>query len=159
MASLSSSNSVVIDASVAIALCAKEQDKFANADTKINEYATNGHQFFAPGVIVAECLYVFCKKLRDGVITAAEHASAVQAFVALMQAINPPPSGDNALINRAEEIRGTLSCNRSADGIYLALAEELGKMTNTEVITFDSAMKSQATASSMGLNVIVLATV
>jgi predicted nucleic acid-binding protein len=160
MASATTINSVavVIDANVAIALCAKESDKLASALAKINEYATKGCQFYAPGVIVAECLYVFCKKLKDGVLTAAEHGDAIQAFIALMRAVNPPPSGDRGLIKRAEEIRGALGCSRSADGVYLALAEELGRVTSAEVVTFDNGMKSQATANLIGLPIVVLST-
>ena len=45
--------SVVIDANVVIAICAKEADKLANAEAKIKEYSTNGCAFYAPGVIVA----------------------------------------------------------------------------------------------------------
>jgi hypothetical protein len=53
--------SVVIDANVAIAICTKETDKYVNAVTKIGEYANAGYHFFAPGVIVAECQFVFCQ--------------------------------------------------------------------------------------------------
>lgn len=151
--------SVVIDANVVIALCAKEPDKQLNAEKKINEYASGGSHFFAPGVIVAECLYIFCKKLTDGVITAIEHGLAIQAFIAMMAMIDPPPSGDKSLIQRAEEIRKTYGCSHSADGIYLALAEELSKTGTTEVVTFDKGMKNQAAASSLIPDVVVLLTV
>ena len=77
--------SVVIDATVAIALCAKETDKLANLEAKMKEYAMKGCRFFAPGVIVAECLFVFCRKLKDGVITIAEHGLALQAFIGIIQ--------------------------------------------------------------------------
>jgi predicted nucleic acid-binding protein len=150
---------VVVDANVAIAICAKEADKLTNAETKIAEYAKNGVQFFAPGVIVGECLYVFCKKLRDGVLTTAEHANAIQAFITLMASIQPPPCGDKGLIKRAEEMRGGLACGRSADGIYLALAEELTKNGVTEIVTFDTGMRGQATANSLSSHVEVLPTI
>ena len=151
--------SVVIDANVAIAICAKEADKLTEAESKMKEYATNGCAFFAPGAIVMECLFVFCRKLMTGVITPAEHTSAVQAFITLMRVVNPPPSGDKSLIKRAEEIRGNLGCSHSADGIYLALAEELAKVSDTEVVTFDNGMQSQAPKGVPGLLVVVLPTV
>ena len=161
MASTTKTNpsSVVIDANVAIALCAKEADKLANADAKMKEYATNGAQFFAPGVIVAECLFVFCRKVQDGVLTLAAHADAVRAFITLMAAVQPPPSGDNSLIKRAEEIRGALGCSRSADGIYLALAEELSADAPTEVVTFDQGMGAQARSHAIAATIEVLPTV
>ena len=151
--------SVVIDANVAIAICAKEPDKFVNAVAKIDEYAKAGCHFFAPGVIVAECLFVFCRKLSDGVISQAEHANAVDAFLQLMSQVNAPPTGESSLIKRAEEIRGGLGCSRSADGIYLALAEKLTIESATEVVTFDKGMKAQAAASSISVPVIVIATI
>jgi len=154
-----SSVSVVIDASVAIALCAKEADKLANAEAKMKEYAKNGCAFYAPGVIIAECLFVFCNKLAAGKLTAAEHNSAVLNLATLMMQIQPPPTGDKSLVKRAEEIRGALACKRSADGIYLALAEELQRAANTEVVTFDGGMRAQAAACSLSPPVVVLPTI
>jgi predicted nucleic acid-binding protein len=148
--------SVVIDANVVIALCAKEADKLANAEAKLKEYSVNGCRFYAPGVLIAECLFVFCRKLKDGVFSYADHSAAVLAFIKMMALINPPPNGDINLIKRAEEIRSSLGCSRSADGIYLALAEELSKVSSTEVVTFDNGMQSQATASSLASSVVVL---
>ena len=157
--STTSPTSVVIDASVVIALCAKEPDKLANAATKMKEYVNNGCVFYAPGTVIAECLYVFCKKLSAGKLTAAEHSSAVLNLITMMGQILPPPTGDKTLVKRAEEIRGSLACTRSADGIYLALAEELHKAASTEVVTFDGAMKAQATACSLSPQVVVLPTI
>jgi predicted nucleic acid-binding protein len=148
--------SVVIDANVVIALCAKEADKLANAEAKLKEYSLNGCRFYAPGVIIAECLFVFCRKLNDGVFSHADHGAAVLAFRKMMTLINPPPNGDISLIERAEEIRSSLGCSRSADGIYLALAEELSQTSSTEVVTFDNGMQSQAAASSLAPSVVVL---
>lgn len=148
--------SVVIDANVVIAICAKEADKLANAEAKMKEYAEQGCTFYAPGVILAECLFVFCRKRNDSVLTAAEHSSAVLGLISMMAAIHPPPTGDKSLIKRAEEIRANLGCSRSADGIYLALAEELSKEGSTEVVTFDDGMSSQAAASSVVPAVVLL---
>ncbi|HLN30571.1 MAG TPA: PIN domain-containing protein [Gemmataceae bacterium] len=151
--------SVVIDANVVIALCSKEPDKLANAEAKMMEYASEGCNFYAPGVIIAECLYVLCRKLNDGVLTPAEHSSAVLGFITLMAAINPPPMGDKSLVKRAEEILGTFGCSRSADGIYLALAAELNAAASTELVTFDAGMPNQAAGSNLPKPVVVLPTV
>ena len=88
----SSQPSVVIDANVVIAICTNEADKLTKAEAKLQEYATKGCRFYAPGVLVAECLFVFCKKLKDGVLTGPEHASAIKAFITLMAAIEPLPA-------------------------------------------------------------------
>ena len=108
---------VVIDASVVIALCAKEPDKFANAETKINEYAGTGCVFYAPGAVIAECLFVFCKKLSAGKITPAEHGSAVTNLITMMGQIQPPPTGDKALVKRGRKY-GALSRVRARPTAY-----------------------------------------
>jgi predicted nucleic acid-binding protein len=56
----------------------------------------------------------------------------------------PPPSGDAALIARAEQIRNGYGCSHSADGIYIALAEELSQSGATELLTFDTDLPKQA---------------
>ncbi len=150
---------VVIDATVVIALCANEADKLANAEAKIKEYSGKGCTFYAPGVIIVECLFVFCRKLSDGVLTPVEHSSAVLSLMRLMRQIHPPPTGDKSLIERAEEIRGAFGCSRSADGIYLALAEELNAAMSTELVTFDAGMLNQAARSSLRMPVVVRPTV
>jgi hypothetical protein len=101
----------------------------------------------------------FLPKLTDGVISTTEHAQSIDAFLQLMAQVSPPPRGDTSLIRRAEEIRGGIGCSHSADGIYLALAEELPNNSITEVITFDNGMKAQATASNSPVPVIVIPTI
>lgn len=91
-----------------------------------------------------EVLSIFCKKLQDGLIDAATHQQAVEDFNDYMSVILPPPNGDAALIIRAEETRAGYGCSRSADGFYIALAEELGKAGTTELLTFDKGMVNQA---------------
>src|SRR5262245_39027968 len=102
--------SVVLDACFVIAFCAKEPGRYPRAQAELDTYAKGGWQFFAPAVVIAESLYVFCRKLHDGQLTAAEHAQAVQSLQALMQATSPPPNGEPALIARANQIRGTYGC-------------------------------------------------
>ena len=52
--------------------------------------------------------------------------------------------GEGSLVLRAEEIRGSYSCRRSADGVYIALAEELTVIKPTVLLTFDEDMVKQA---------------
>ena len=121
----SEAGAVVLDASVTIAISSKEERKEAAASAEILRYSGPGYRFFAPGAIVTETLYVLCKKLDSGVLSSADHTQSVQDFHALMGRVLPPPNGDGALILRTDAIRGAYSCRRSADGVYIALAEEL----------------------------------
>jgi predicted nucleic acid-binding protein len=138
MASVPTTNPprLVIDANVLIALCAKEADKYAIADSELTRYAQAGYEFFAPGVIIAESLFVLCKKLQDSLLTAVDHADAIADLCSFMGVINPPPNGDRSLVSRAEQVRASYGCSRSADGLYVALAEELGAMGTAELLTF-----------------------
>src|SRR5438128_450958 len=101
----SSSGAVVVDANVLIAICAKEQDKRAQAEAALNDYAAGGWLFYAPGIVTGEVLYILCGKLQSGALTPADHEKAIQSFQAQMRAILPPPHGEGSLITRAEEIR------------------------------------------------------
>jgi predicted nucleic acid-binding protein len=137
---------VTLDASFIIAYCAKEPGRHAKATAELARYATDGWEVFSPSIAIAECLYVFCKRLQDGGLTAADHAAAVKAFDTLMGTVQLPPFREFSLIARAEQIRGTYSCRRSADGIYLAFAERLATLGTAEIVTFDEDMQKQAKA-------------
>lgn len=52
---------VVPDANVLIALCAKENDKLQTAENAFNDYISQGYEFFAPSVLVAEVIFILCK--------------------------------------------------------------------------------------------------
>ena len=134
----------VIDANVLTALCAEEPDKYAQAKAAIEQRTLRGSLFYAPGVVVAETLYALCHKLTGDILTPTEHIQAVQGLHVRMGAILPPPNGDAALVLRAEQIRGSYGCSRSADGLYLALLEELAQFGAAELLTFDVALKTQA---------------
>ncbi len=137
------SGAVVIDANVLIAICAKEQDKFAKADAAFNDYALRGWLFFAPGVAVAETLYILCGKAQAGALTPAEHDTAIRVLQNYLALISPPPRGDFSLIARAEAVRESYGCSRSADGLYIALAEELAQSGVAELLTFDQGLVNQ----------------
>ncbi len=140
----SNTGAVVLDANVLIAVCANEQDKAATAKTALADYAARGWRYFAPGVVISETLFVLCGKLQSGAITAAEHQIGIRSLIAYMSVTFPPPSGDAALIARAEQIRSGYGCSHSADGIYIALAEELSQSGATELLTFDADFPKQA---------------
>jgi len=135
--------SLTIDANVLIALCAKEVDRYDMADAELTRCAQAGYRFYAPGVVIAECLYVLCKKLEDNSLSPTDHAAAVADLCTYMGMILPPPQGDRALIARAEQIRSGYGCSRSADGLYLALTEELAGEGPAELLTFDSELQNQ----------------
>ncbi len=116
---------LTIDASVLIALCSKESDKHAIDEQELIMYAQAGYQFHAPGVIVAETLFVLCKKLQNHSLSAPDHAAAIADLRTYMGMIQPPPNGEGSLVARAEQIRDGYSCRHTADAIYLALTEEL----------------------------------
>lgn len=136
---------VIIDASVAIAISAREIGRETKASAELLRYSTAGYAFYAPGAIVAETLYILCGKLQQCLITAAEHAQAILDFETMMVNILPPPGGEVSLVARAEAIRSGYGCSRSADGIYIALAEDLAKSMTTVIITFDQNMQKQVT--------------
>lgn len=60
----SSPGSVVIDANVLIAICAREKDKFDKAQDALNDYARSGWLFYGPGVVIGEVLYVLLSLWR-----------------------------------------------------------------------------------------------
>ena len=136
---------LTIDSNVLIAICSKEAGRHALAHAELMSDASRGFEFFAPGYIVGECLYVLCRKLEvDRTLTPAEHAAAVADLSTYMGMILPPPSGEASLVNRAEQIRSGYGCSRSADAIFIALAEQLAATRPTRLLTFDTGFKNRA---------------
>ncbi len=144
---------VVIDASVAVAICAREADREPLATSTLLRFSNLGYAFYAPGAIVAETLFVLCNKMQNGLLTAAEHAQAVLDFGTLMTKILPPPGGEASLIARTEAIRAGYSCRRSADGIYIALTEVLTSIIPATLLTFDEDMRKQSAKNSSNITV------
>jgi predicted nucleic acid-binding protein len=147
---------VTLDASFVVAYCAKEPNRDVKAKAQIVQYANAGKQLYAPGTLVAEVLFAFCRKLAAGDLTPVEHTAALKSFETIMQVVLPPPHGEPALIARADQIRGSYSCSRSADGIYLALAEALAQHGLSELVTFDQGMVNQAAAAAPNVSVTLL---
>lgn len=140
-----SAGALVLDATVAIAISSKEAGRDTLATAEITQYVSDDYQLFAPGVLVAETLYVLCGKLKSGSLSPADYAAAVAAFDRLMASVLPPLNGDARLIRRAERIGSGYGCSRSADGIYVALAEDLASTQPTVLMTFDKELPKQAT--------------
>jgi len=141
---ISSVGAVVVDASFLIAICSKETNTEITAIAEFDRCSQLAYKFFAPGVLFAEVLYVLCGKLANGTLSAADHIQAVIDLEQLAEGILPPPYSEASLIQRAEAIRGGYSCRRSADGIYIALAEQLAKTQLTILLTFDKDLAKQA---------------
>lgn len=150
---------MTIDANVLIAICSKEIDKYDVAIQELTICARAGYIFYAPGVIIAESLYVLCKKLEKGLLSPVEHAEAVEDLSDLMSMIQPPPHGEGSLVKRAEEIRAGYGCSRSADGVYIALTEKLGESSRSELLTFDAYLLKQAEKTSPSTTIRFLPTI
>ncbi len=135
---------VVLDASVAVAVAAKESDKEPAVREALRFYSERNCLFFAPSVIVSESLYVLCKKVERSKLTAEEHVSAIDELLVFLLPVLTSSRGEVSLLKRADEIRGTYSCRRSADGLYIALAEQLSPIYETVLLTFDEDMPKQA---------------
>ena len=131
---------VVPDANVLIALCARENDKLATAETAFDDYTDQGYEFFAPSVLVAEVIFVLCQKLADGSLTQPEYEKSIKAFKYYLNFISLSPNGEASLMKRAVEIREGYGCSRSSDGLYLALAEELAKTITPKLLLSTKAL-------------------
>jgi len=151
-----SAGAVVIDANVMIAVCAKEAAKETHAKAALAHYAGLNYAFYAPGVAITETLYILCQQHQAGLLTAVEHTMAVRDFAAFMTQVLSAPHGEAGLIMDAERFRIGYGCSRSADGLYLALAEQLAKTIPTTLLTFDIALRSQATLKAPTVNVHLL---
>lgn len=136
-------DAVVIDANILISLCSKEPLTFARANAAFNAYGQKGWAYHAPNVIVAEVLFILCQKLQNGQLTQTEHTEAIEFLMDYMALIVLPNDGDASLLPRAEEIRSGYGCSRSADGLYIALAEELAQSGTVELLTFDKGTVNQ----------------
>jgi len=154
---LSSSGAVVIDANILISICSQEPTH-ATAESALADYTAKNWAFYAPGAILTEVLFVLCKKRQSGLIDALTYKKAVEDFNDYMSVILPPPSGDVALLLRAEEISNGYSCLHSTDGFYIALAEELTKSSVAEFVIFDKGVVNVAAKNAPTVKVNLLPT-
>jgi predicted nucleic acid-binding protein len=146
MATIPASNpsALVIDANVAVAISSRESGRDAIASAELNRYASLGYEWYAPGAILTETLYALCQKHQAGLLTSAEFDDAVNEFELLMGNILPPPDGEATLAQRAHAIGKGYGCSRSADSVYIALAESLAQTRPTILLTFDQSLPNQA---------------
>jgi predicted nucleic acid-binding protein len=147
---------VVVDANISVAIASKETGRDVKATMELNAYAARGYEWFAPGAIVTETLYALCQKYQAGLITTVEHEAAVSAFEVLMSIIQPPPGGEVSLVRRGYKIGDSYGCSRSADAVYISLAEELTRTRPTVLLTFDQGVPNQAAKNAPTVTVHVL---
>ena len=151
----SSAKAVVVDANLIIAICAKET--FASrVRTALFRYAVQGNSFYTPGVCLAETLYILCQKEQSGVLSASDHGDAIEELEAISAYLSPPPHGDASLILRAEQVRAGYGCSHSADGLYIALAEQLAQTQPTVLLTLDVGLARQAARNAPAVTVDLL---
>jgi len=150
---MSNQNAVVTDANILISVCSKEPTA-ASVKTALENYAKNGWEFFAPNNIVAEVLYILCQKLQNNLLTPKSYDEAIENFQDQMKITQTPD--DTQIIKRAKEIQKGYGCSRSADSIYIALAEDLAKSRIVELLTFDKGMINQAAKTAPTVTVKVL---
>ena len=148
---------VILDATIAVSICSKEKNTYDRTNTEVTRCLGLGHEFFAPGVIVSETLFVLCRMLEnEHTLTSEDHAMAIADFHTLFGFLSPPPQGEISLILRSHEIRGNYTCYRSSDSIYIALAEQLTLTRPTTLLTLDEGMKKQAAKNAPSVNVFLL---
>jgi predicted nucleic acid-binding protein len=147
---------LVLDASSAVAIAAKEGSREVKARAAIANYSTSGYLLFAPNVIVSETLYALCNREQHSLLNPQDYVQSVNDFQALMAGVLPPPNGEASLILRAAQIRASYGCSRSADALYIALAEELSQTYTTRLLTFDQDLPKQAAQNAPTVNVHLL---
>ena len=150
-------NAVVIDACILVSISSNEACSYKIAEKSFDTYAMNGWEFFAPNVIISEGMFALCKKLNANILTAKDHDKAVESYLDYTSFISLH-NNESSLMKRAVEIRKGYGCSRSADGIYIALAEELTKSRTTEFLTLDGGMKNQISNSAPTVNLNLLVT-
>ena len=153
---LSNADAIVIDANVIVAISSGEAGRDAMATAELTRYASLGYKWFAPGVIIAETPFALCGKLNGNILSPVNYATAIRTFQRTMRNVLPPPNGDIALIQRSEQIASGYGCSRSADSIYIALAEQLAQTRPTVLITFDKELPKQAARHTPTVKVLVL---
>ena len=88
-------------------------------------------------------------------MTEAQHEKAIESFIDLAKDISMPKN-EMDLVVRANKIRQSYGCSRSADGLYIALAEDLEKIGTVVLLTLDKGMTNQAEKNAPTVTVKVL---
>ncbi len=153
MSPMNNPKALITDANIIISVCSKEP-MATTAKFALENYAKNGWEFFAPDIVVAEVLYILCQKLQNNLLTPKSYDEAIENFLDQMKVTQTP--NDARFVKRAKEIQNGYGCSRSADSIYIALAEDLTKTRIVELLTFDKGMINQAAKNAPTVTVKVL---
>src|SRR5947208_131060 len=86
------------------------------------------------------------RNVNENGVAPVQHAQARAEFHTMLSFVSPSPQGDFSLLLRAEAIRGAYTCYRSADAVYIALAEDISTTRPTILLTLDDGIKNQAQA-------------
>jgi predicted nucleic acid-binding protein len=146
----------ILDASFVVAICAKESDKEPIASPLMTSLMAAGGSFHAPAALVSEVLYVLCKKLQEGKLSTAEHAKALDSLEDICALLSRRPDGDAPLFRRADAIRAGHTCRLCADGLYVALAEQVAQQERAVLITFDDGQERMAKREAPTVTVMLL---
>ena len=65
----SNPGALVLDANIVIAISSKETHRDTAATAEIARYVNLGYELFAPGVLIAETLYILCGKHASGALS------------------------------------------------------------------------------------------
>lgn len=155
MSQVNNPDAVVIDASILVSISSKEAATYIAVEAALDSYTEKGSLFFAPNVIVGEVIFALCQKLVSRVLTEAQHEKAIESFIDLAKDISMPKN-EMDLVVRANKIRQSYGCSRSADGLYIALAEDLEKIGTVVLLTLDKGMTNQAEKNAPTVTVKVL---
>lgn len=90
--------SVVLDASVLVALCAREPHRVHEAEAAMGVRDRDGCAFHAPNALVTETQYVLCKKAASGSLAQAEYGTALVNLQEALSTIAFAPEGDADLL-------------------------------------------------------------
>jgi len=111
----------VVDASVATKWHLRDEDDVASADALLTEFEYGRIELIAPLQIRYEVPNAIRVALRTGRLTVDQARTAIDQFLGL----NLTFIDENALIQAAFDLSVTVGCSLY-DGLYLALAEEIG---------------------------------
>ena len=99
-------------------------------------------------------LYILCQKHQGGTLPDKAYKEAIENFQDQMKAVTT--ISDATLIKRTFEIQQSYGCSRSADSIYIALAEYLAKSHTVEIVTFDGGLVNHVAKNAPSVKVNVL---
>ena len=106
--------------------------------------------------MIAEVIFALCNKLIDGSLSHIEHEKSIKAFKYYLGFVSLSPNDNAVLLDRAVEICEGYGCSRLSDELYIAIAEELAKNYDTEIVTFDKGFINQAAKNAAAVKINLL---